>query len=83
VNCEPFNTEEIRPQLQQLRKEYPSTTAILKAQEDAVREVRQKMVEAERKSGEVQKALDKKMKEWDIEYKVLSKYQDKSSDAPS
>jgi hypothetical protein len=82
VTCEPFNSEEIRPHLQQLRKEYPSTTAILKAQDDAVREVRQKMEEAERKRGDVQKALDKKMKEWDIEYKLLSKYQDKSSDAP-
>lgn len=83
VTCEPLNIEEIQPQLQQLRKEFPSMTAILKAQEDTVKEIKQKMEEKDRKRDEIQKALDKKAKEWDIESKILSKYQaSKSSDMP-
>jgi hypothetical protein len=50
-------------------------TAMLKAQEDAVKEIRQKLEEKDRKKDEIQKALDKKAKEWDVEYKILSKYQ--------
>ena len=75
VTCEPLNVEEIQAQLQQLRKEHPSTTAMLKAREEAVKEIRQKLEEKEKKRDEVQKALDKKAKEWDVEYKILSKYQ--------
>lgn len=75
VTCEPLNIEGIQAQLQHLRKEYPSITAMLKAQEDAVKEIRQKLEEKDRKRDEIQKALDKKAKEWDVEYKILSKYQ--------
>ncbi|QKX56635.1 uncharacterized protein TRUGW13939_03740 [Talaromyces rugulosus] len=75
VTCEPMNIEDLRTKLQQLRKEHPSRTAILKAQEDAAKEIKQRMEEADRKKNEIQKVLDKKMKEWDMEYKVLSKYQ--------
>lgn len=48
---------------------------MLKAREDAVKEIRQKLKEKDKKRDEVQKALDKKVKEWDVEYKILSKYQ--------
>ncbi|EED20058.1 conserved hypothetical protein [Talaromyces stipitatus ATCC 10500] len=75
VTCEPLNIAEIQPQLQHLRKEYPSMTAMLKAREDAVKEIKQKLEEKDRKRDEIQKALDKKVKEWDVEYKILSKYQ--------
>lgn len=75
VTCEPLNIEEIQPQLQHLRREHPSITAMLKAREDAVKEIRQKLKEKDKKRDEVQKALDKKVKEWDVEYKILSKYQ--------
>lgn len=75
VTCEPLNIEEIQPQLQHLRKDHPSMTAMLKAQEDAVKEIRQKLEEKDRKRDSIQKALDKKAKEWDVEYKILSKYQ--------
>lgn len=75
VTCEPLNIEELQPQLQHLRKEYPSVTAMLKAQEDAVKEIRQKLEEKDKKRDEVQKALDLKAKEWDMEYKILTKYQ--------
>lgn len=84
VTCEPMNIEELRAKLQQLRKEHPSTTAVLKAQEDAAKEIKQRMEEADRKRNEIQKVLDKKMKEWEMEYKVLSKYQaTKVSNLPS
>lgn len=75
VTCELLHTEALQPQLQQLRKEHPSMTAMIKARDDAVKEIRQKLEEKERRRDEVQKALDKKAKEWDMEYKVLSKYQ--------
>ncbi|OKL60365.1 hypothetical protein UA08_04171 [Talaromyces atroroseus] len=75
VTCEPLNIQDIQPQLQNLRKEYPSMTAVAKAQEDTVKEIKQKMEEKERKRDEIQKALDKKAKEWEVEYKILSKYQ--------
>jgi predicted nucleic acid-binding Zn-ribbon protein len=79
-----MNIEELRAKLQQLRKEHPSTTAILKAQEDAAKEIKQRMEEADRKRNEIHKVLDKKMKEWEMEYKVLSKYQaTKVSNLPS
>jgi predicted RNase H-like nuclease (RuvC/YqgF family) len=78
VTCTPIDTSlsHFRSQLQQLRKEYPSATAALKAQEETVREVKQRMEDAIRKRSEVQKALDKKVKERDTELKVLSKYQE-------
>jgi predicted small metal-binding protein len=74
VTCEPLNIEEIQPQLQHLRKEHPSITAMRKVQEDAVKEIKQKLKEKDKKRDEVQKKLDTKAKEWDMEYRVISKY---------
>ena len=74
VTCEPLNIEEIQPQLQHLRKEHPSITAMRKAREDAVKEIRQKLEVKGKKRDEVQKKLDTKAKEWDMEYRVISKY---------
>lgn len=46
--------------------------------------MKQRMEEATRKRNEVQKALDKKVKERDTELKVLSKYQEvKASELPA
>jgi predicted nucleic acid-binding Zn-ribbon protein len=75
VTCAPIDIDDFRNKLQQLRKEYPSAAAILKAQEEAAREVRRRINEAERKTNEVQKALDKKRMDRDTELRVLSKYQ--------
>lgn len=84
VTCQPLNVEELDDQIRQLRKMYPSKTAVLRAREDIAKEIRQRLEEAERKRSEVQKLLDKKVKEWDMEYKVLSKYQEmKASELPS
>ncbi|OXV05459.1 hypothetical protein Egran_06773 [Elaphomyces granulatus] len=75
VTCAPIDIDDFRDKLQQLRKEYPSAAAILKAQEEAAREVKRRINEAERKKNEVQKALDKKIMDRDTELRVLSKYQ--------
>ncbi|KAE8383630.1 hypothetical protein BDV26DRAFT_93695 [Aspergillus bertholletiae] len=86
VTCTQINvdSEDIRAQLEQLRQEYTSPDAALKAQEQAAREVKQKMEDAERKREDVQKAMDKKIKERNTEMKVLSKYQEvKASDIPA
>lgn len=76
VTCAPIDPEEHRAQLEELRREYPTPEAALKAQEEAAREVKQRMEEAERKREDVQKAMDKKIKERNTELKVLSKYQE-------
>ncbi|KAJ9295174.1 hypothetical protein DTO271G3_6344 [Paecilomyces variotii] len=84
VTCTAIDAVEVRSQLQQLRKEYPSSTAALKAQEEAAKDVKQRLEDAEKKRDEVQKALDKKIKERDTELKVLSKYQEvKASKIPT
>ncbi|KAE8146419.1 hypothetical protein BDV25DRAFT_143708 [Aspergillus avenaceus] len=84
VNCTPIEYEKARTQLEQLRQEYPSPEEALKAQEQVAREVKQKMGDAERKREDVQKAMDKKIKERNTEMKVLSKYQEvKVSDIPA
>lgn len=78
VTCQAIDidTPQFRSQLLRLRREYPSTAAALKAQEETVRKVKAMMEEATRKRAKVQKALDKKVKERDMELKVLSKYQE-------
>lgn len=84
VTCTPINFDEVRSQLEQLRKEYPSSEAALKAQEEAAKDVKQRLEDAEKKRDEVQRALDKKTQERDIELKVVSKYQKmKVSEIPS
>lgn len=75
VTCAPLDPEEYRAQLDELRQEFPTPEAALKAQEEVAREVKLKMEEAERKREDVQKAMDKKIKERNTELKVLSKYQ--------
>ncbi|KAF9895373.1 hypothetical protein FE257_000278 [Aspergillus nanangensis] len=84
VTCAPIETEEVLAQVELLRQEFTSPAAALKAQEQAARDVKQKIEDAERKREEVQKAIDKKVKERNMEMKVLSKYQKvKSSDNPA
>ena len=73
VTCAPINFDELRTQLQQLRKEYPTEAAALKAQEQTARELERKMQDAKRKRESIQKEMDKKQKERDTELKVLAK----------
>ncbi|KAL2848628.1 hypothetical protein BJX68DRAFT_267493 [Aspergillus pseudodeflectus] len=84
VTCAPLDTDDVRAQLEELRKEFPTHEAALKAQEQAARELKQKLEDAEKKREEVQKTMDKKIKERNTELKVLSKYQDgKASGLPT
>jgi hypothetical protein len=84
VTCQPLDDAEIHLQLERLRREHPSQAAALRAQEQAAKEAKQRIENAERKREQVQKAMDKKIKERNTEMKVLSKYQEvKASDIPS
>jgi predicted nucleic acid-binding Zn-ribbon protein len=84
VTCAPLDSDGVRAQLEELRKEFPTHDAALKAQEQTARELKQKLEDAEKKREEVQKTLDKKIKERNTELKVLSKYQDgKASGLPT
>ena len=66
----------MRSEIDQLRKDFPTPDAALQAQEQAARELRQKLDDAEKKREEVQRAMDKKIKERNTELKVLEKFQD-------
>ncbi|RDW93594.1 uncharacterized protein DSM5745_00916 [Aspergillus mulundensis] len=78
ITCAALETdnEHMRAELEQLRKEFPTPDAALKAQEQAARELKQKLEDAEKKREEVQRAMDKKIKERNTELKVLEKFQD-------
>ncbi|KAL2871129.1 uncharacterized protein BJX67DRAFT_377733 [Aspergillus lucknowensis] len=81
VTCASIEPEDVRAQVEQLRKQFPTPEAALRAQEQVARELKQKLEDAERKREEVQKTMDKKIKERNMELKVLSKYQDGKSSA--
>jgi hypothetical protein len=84
ITCQPIEKQDVRTELEKLRQEFPSKEAALRAQEQAAKEVKRILEEAEKKKGQIQRAMDKKTKERDTEMKVLSKYQEvKASDLPS
>lgn len=84
VTCQPIEDQDVRVELEQLRQQHPSRAAALRAQEQAAKEVKERLENAERKRENVQKNIDKKIKERNTEMKVLSKYQEvKASDIPS
>ena len=73
VTCAPLDAVKIRSELQQLRKEYPTPTAILKAQDEAAKQVKQRMKAAAEKSDYIQKIMKTKTDERDMERRVFSK----------
>ncbi|KAL4881292.1 hypothetical protein BJY04DRAFT_189542 [Aspergillus karnatakaensis] len=84
ITCTSIEPEDVRSELEQLRKEFPTPDAARKAQELTAQELKQKLEDAEKKREEVQRAMDKKIKERNTELKVLSKYQDgKATAIPS
>lgn len=84
ITCQPIEEQDVRAELHKLRQEFPSKETALRAQEQAAKEVKRTLDEAEKKKEQVQRAMDKKTKERDTEMKVLSKYQEvKASDIPS
>lgn len=84
ITCQPIEEQDVRSELESLRQEFPSCEAALSAQEQTAKEAKMKIEGIEKKREQVQKAMDKKIKERDIELKVVSKYhQAKESDIPS
>lgn len=69
-------TKEYQSQLATLRTDHPTPDTALRAQEIAAKEAKRRFEELVRKREEVQKAMDKKVKERDTEMKVLSKFQE-------
>ncbi|KAL5337645.1 hypothetical protein BJX70DRAFT_399463 [Aspergillus crustosus] len=84
VTCAVIEHEDVRSELEHLRKDFATPEAALRAQEQAARGLKQRLEDAEKKREDVQRAMDKKIKERNTEMKVLSKYQDgKSSTLPT
>ncbi|KAJ5130908.1 uncharacterized protein N7515_006947 [Penicillium bovifimosum] len=84
VTCQPIEPKDYQTELKQLEDEYKSREAALRAQEQIAKEVKDKIASAQRKREEVQRSIDKKVKERDTEMKVVSKFQEtKASDIPS
>lgn len=88
LTCTPFSfpnipqnqpstgTTQHEKDLADLREEYPIPEAALRAQEATAREAKRRIEETIKKREEVQRAMDKKVKERDTEMKVLEKYQE-------
>lgn len=76
VTCEPIKSQDYPDELRELEQEYTSKEAALLAQERTVKEVKEIIQTAQRKREDVQKAMDKKIKERDTEMKVVSKFQE-------
>lgn len=84
VTCQPIDQQDVQAELEKLRQEFPTKETALKAQEQAAKEVKRTLEEADKRKGDIQRAMDKKTKERDTEMKVLSKYQEvKASDIPA
>ena len=73
VTCAPLDAVEIGGELQQLRKEYSTSIAASKAREEAAKEVKRRIEEAEAKADQIQKLMKRKTEERDTERKVFAK----------
>ena len=78
LSCEPIDTsnlpEEQEQELESLRSTY-TPSAAQKAQDQAAHDARARIEWINRRRDEVQRAIDKKVKERNTEMKVLEKYQ--------
>ncbi|PGH32449.1 hypothetical protein GX50_04749 [[Emmonsia] crescens] len=73
ITCTPLDAVEIRTQLQSLRKEYSTSVAALKGQEEMAKEVRRRMKEADDKRDNLQRLMKRKTEERDTERRVFEK----------
>lgn len=81
VSCEPINRQDYQDELRQLGQEYKTKEAALRAQEQVAKQAKEMIEQHQRKREEIQRAMDKKIKERDTEMKVVSKFQEvKASD---
>lgn len=83
VTCEPIKILDYQTMVKQLELDYKSKEAALRAQEQTAKEVKEKIENAQRKREDVQRAMDKKIKERDTEMKVVSKFQEVKASAIS
>lgn len=74
VSCEPLSSEDFQyHKLAQLQKQYSTPEAALRAQADAVREVKERMTEAEKKTREIDQQMEEMEKTREIERKIYKK----------
>ncbi|KAF3491661.1 uncharacterized protein GIQ15_01178 [Arthroderma uncinatum] len=73
VTCAPLDIVELQADLQQLRKEYTTSVAARKAQEEAAKKVKRRIEEAKEKTEHIQKIMQRKTEEREMERKVFLK----------
>lgn len=74
VSCEPLSSEDLQHhKLPQLQKQYTTPEAALKAQAEAIKEVKDRMAEAEKKTREINEQMEEMEKTREIERKVYMK----------
>ena len=73
MTCAPLGAVDIRSELQQLRKEYSTSLAALKAQEETAKQVKQRLKDAEEKRDHIQRLMKTKTEVRETERKVFSK----------
>jgi hypothetical protein len=74
VSCEPFSSEDLQHhKLHQLQKQYTTPEAALKAQGEAIKEVKDRMAEAEKKTREINQQMEEMEKTREIERKIFMK----------
>ncbi|KAK2869681.1 hypothetical protein FQN49_003127 [Arthroderma sp. PD_2] len=73
VTCAPLDIVELQVELQQLRKEYTTSVAARKAQDEAAKEVKKRIEEAREKTEQIQKIMQRKTEEREMERKVFLK----------
>lgn len=74
VTSEPFTADDLQhPLLREMLDKYNTPEAALKAQQDAVKEAKQRIEESEQKSREIDKDMEEKEKMREIERKIFQK----------
>ncbi len=74
VSCEFLSSDDFQHhKLPQLQKQYPTPEAALKAQAEAVKEAKDRMAEAERKTREINQQMEEMEKTREIERKIYMK----------
>ena len=72
VSCEPLSAEDLQHhKLPQLQKQYTSSDAAAKARAEAIKEVKERIAEAERITREINQQVDEMEKDREIERKVF------------
>lgn len=74
ISCEPLSSEDlVHHKLPQLQKQYVTPDAALKAQAEAVKEIKDRMVEADKKNRKIHQQMEEMEKLREIERKIYMK----------